>query len=506
MKFAMADQPLEIDADFVLKGLLQHNFLPMQKEDKDELPPIFTSEAFTPELAQKLVDGRIRAKDGFDTIEYKLTRFNGVSRVCSIPHPLAYANLAICIQENWNSIKYIVDNENSMIRPRRHDDGRIIVMDYESSAIKNRRELQSMFSRRFMVRTDISNCFPTIYSHAVPWALIGFTAAKQAKHRRDEWFNQLDERVRWLKRNETQGIAIGPASSNIISEAILARVDDRLKTNSPYVRFIDDYTAYFNTEDEARKFVRELEDELSKYKLLLNLKKTEIVELPQPLEPNWITELTLRLPKTNEVDQLSRHEAIRYLNYAVSLAKQFPDGSVMKYALRSILKQPLDNDARIDALHYALQLCFYHPILIPLLSDILNKLDREDVSIYSEQLQALALQNALFHRSDGMVWIMHYLNIHGMDVRADVASEILRTKDSLGLLLLYLSDNENHKTNVTQLASSIVDGGDNFEMDQHWLLMYQLYLDGQIRNPYPDEDCFDILKDANISFIRLPEF
>jgi len=38
-------------------------------------------------------------------------------------------------------------------------------------------------------------------------------------------------------------------------------------------------------------------------------------------------------------------------------------------------------------------------------------------------------------------------------------------------------------------------------MDQYWLLLYQLYLDGQMKNPYPDEDCFDILSEAGVSFI-----
>ena len=505
MDFVAPDESVEIDADFVLKGLLQHNFLPTQKEDKDELPPIFTSESLTPQLAQQLVNGKVRTQDGFDTVEYKLTRFNGVSRICSIPHPAAYAMFALCIQENWNSISYIAENENSMIKPRRHEDGRIIVLEYESSMMKTNRELQSMFSRRFMVHADITNCFPTIYSHAVPWALVGFSTAKKDKYKKQEWFNQIDKSIRWLKRNETQGIAIGPASSNIISEVILAKVDEKLRNSSHFVRFIDDYTAYFNMESEAQNFIRELEDELSKYKLLLNLKKTEIVELPQPLTPNWITELTLRLPKLKEGDQLSRNEAIRFLDYAVSLAPRFPDGSVVKYALRSIIKEDLADDARIDVLHYALQLCYYYPVLIPLLDNIFNKLNREDVSIYSKQLEKLAIQSALFHRSDGMVWILYYLHRYGIHIRTDVASEILKTKDSLALLSLYLSGDQNERADVIKYAETTIKNAinnrDNFELDQHWLLFYQLCLDGQIANPYSKEDCFDILLEAGVSFI-----
>jgi hypothetical protein len=492
----------DVDADFVLDAILKHNYFPMQKEDRDELPTIFTSISLTPKIAHDLIAGKKRLKDGFDVVEYKLTRFNGVSRICSIPHPVAYADLAVCIYDNWDSLNYIVENENSMIKPRRHDDGRIIIMDYESSKMKNRRELQSMFSRRFMVKTDISNCFPNIYSHAAIWAIVGFAKGKKAKNNKAEWFNQLDEKIRWLKRNETQGIPIGPASSNIISETILARVDEELRRHSPYVRFIDDYTAYFGTDEEARNFVRELEDKLSKYKLLLNAKKTEIVELPQPLEPNWISELTLRLPKTRDTGKIPRHEAIRFLNYAVDLAKQSPDGSVIKYALRSLLKQSLEDDAKVDVLHYALQLCFHNPILIPLLENLLKSFDKDATHEYTPQLEQLTLKNALYHHSDGMVWTLNYINMNQVEIGDDTASKILETQDSLAILMLYLSKNENYKKNVIEFATNIISRGDNYEIDQHWLLLYQLFLDGRIQNPYSDEDSFEILKNAGVSFIN----
>ena len=265
----------KLDAEFVIKALLQHNYLPTQKEDQNELPPIITSKHFTPDLAIKLINGKCRKSDGYDTVDYKLTRFTGISRICSIPYPTAYADLSICIKENWDSLKYIVENKNSIIRPRRHDDGRIIIMDYESSRQKTRKELESMFSCRYFVRTDISNCYPNIYSHAVPWGIVGIDFAKKQKGDRSLWFNQLDHKISWLKRNETQGVAIGPATSNILCEAILARVDEILSKNYHFVRFIDDYRGYFDLDSEAQAFLRDLENELSKYKLLLNIQKTE---------------------------------------------------------------------------------------------------------------------------------------------------------------------------------------------------------------------------------------
>ena len=112
--------PDRLSADEVLNGLLQHNFFPSQKELKEDLPPSISSQSFTKEIAELLIecpDSRAKSM-GYDCMEYKLTRFNGVSRLCSIPHPKPYAQLAYVIHHNWHHLEYIVRNSNSRMKPR----------------------------------------------------------------------------------------------------------------------------------------------------------------------------------------------------------------------------------------------------------------------------------------------------------------------------------------------------------------------------------------------------
>ena len=45
---------MTLDQDFVLAALLQHNYLPMQKSDREELPPVFSSIGFRPNVARVL--------------------------------------------------------------------------------------------------------------------------------------------------------------------------------------------------------------------------------------------------------------------------------------------------------------------------------------------------------------------------------------------------------------------------------------------------------------------
>ncbi|GAH20339.1 unnamed protein product, partial [marine sediment metagenome] len=255
-------------------------------------------------------------------------------------HPIAYAMLCHSLHDNWEELEYITKKEHSLIIPEEHDDGRIIVMKYENFEEKTEHHIKLSFNKKFYVKTDISNFFPSIYSHSIPWALVGFDTAKENRDQ-TEWFNQIDKYQRLINRDETNGIPIGPATSNIICESILARIDKKLKEyykklkkDIIFIRFIDDYTAYLNTYEEAEDFIRRLSEELSKYKLLLNIKKTFIKQLPSPYSPEWLVDIATRIP---DKDNINSANIIQFLDYALNKQVISPDGSVLKYAAKSII-------------------------------------------------------------------------------------------------------------------------------------------------------------------------
>ena len=79
----------------------------------------------------------------------------------------------------------------------------------------------------FLVKADIATCFPSIYTHAIPWAAVGKEKAKNSI-RTDTWYNRIDERCREMCNGETHGLLIGPHTSNLIAEIILTVVDKKL--------------------------------------------------------------------------------------------------------------------------------------------------------------------------------------------------------------------------------------------------------------------------------------
>jgi len=289
---------------YLLRALLKKNYFPMQKRRKEELPPVFTSSDLTKDIATEILAvtlSRDRKKVGFDSVQYKTTRYNHVPRLLSISHPKPHIDLCLEIYNNWSKIKHICSNDNSLILPRKHSDGRTIIMDYETSLEERNRYNEAVFGKKFLVHTDIANFYPSLYSHSIPWALVGITNAKRMQNNTNYWFNKIDKSFRSCCRNETSGILIGPATSNIASEIVLERIDRDLRGNYKYVRFIDDYTAYCETHTEAEEFIRDLSVELMKYKLNLNIKKTEINKLPQAISEQWVGRMREIIPGDTEI-------------------------------------------------------------------------------------------------------------------------------------------------------------------------------------------------------------
>lgn len=481
---------------FLLNALLGYSYFPIQKKDRSELPPFLSTIDLTPQIARGLVNVQSRKRtEGWDSVEYQATRFTGVGRIFNIPHPLPYSALCLCIHDNWANLDYCTRSNQSMVKPRQHPDGRAIIMDYEKA---HPRSLRLSFGKRFQVKTDISNFFPSIYSHAVTWAIVGFATAKA--NRRRNWYNDLDSNICSTKRNETQGVAIGPASSNVIAELVLSRSDTEMeRLGFEFIRYVDDYTAYCTTEEQAQDFIRILGEKLKEYKLLLNIKKTVISPLPCCDEAGWVSELALLLPK----GEINKYTAEQYLDRAQAVSLQEPDGSVLKYAIKALLSRGLKPGVEYEVLPQIINLAFYHPILLPPLNGPFARIDPRNF-IFGSQLHDIALENARRRRSDGLCWSLFYMNRHRIPIQGALAQAVVASRDCLALLLLYLSGDPTHRAAVIHFAQRL-NAADHYELDQYWLLLYELYFDNCIQTPYASEGAFQFLRANGVRFL-LPAF
>ncbi|SFW55281.1 antiviral reverse transcriptase Drt4 [Pseudomonas sp. NFACC04-2] len=494
-----------------LEALTRWNYFPNQKDSSTELPPCFSTSRFTPEVAAELSEIVLtgdRKDFQFDLAEYKATRFNNVPRILGLIHPLAYSKIFTTLKTYRGEILELMDDENSAITAEQHNDGRMFIMNYEDHETKTKDMLDLSFGAEFRAHADVANCFGSIYTHSLEWAIQGYDEAKrqfQKKNGPKHWSSALDTVLRNAKRKETTGLPIGPCTSSIAVEIILAAVDKELAGKFRFVRYIDDYTAYCWTHLEAQEFIRALSIALYKYRLTLNLSKTRITELPEPLVDPWITELNNAIPwraEPNGTSSLCTRDAINFLDFAVQLKRAEPDGSVLKLAAGLICSRAQGDTAAI-VFQYVLSLSWHYPILLPLLEKIDATSDLYDKDAVVQKFNGILEVNALHRRSDGMCWALYYLKQLSAQPTPENVTRVVQTLDATAIALL--SSFEAGEEAAVAYANQVIEGGGLYELDRCWILLYQLFFHGKIANPYADESTFVILKKYDVQFLNSPK-
>ena len=151
-----------------------------------------------------------------------------------------------------------------------------------------------------MVQIDVSKCFDSIYTHSLPWAVIGKSQTKFSLEGSKTTFGgRFDAVMQQLNQNETNGIVIGPEFSRIFAEIILQSADIELertlseraklkhKVDYEIFRYVDDYFVFYNEQSTELRVIEELHEILKTKKLSINAAKVK--SYPKPI----ITEITI---------------------------------------------------------------------------------------------------------------------------------------------------------------------------------------------------------------------
>lgn len=224
-------------------------------------------------------------------------------RIMSLPNPEAFLRLVMLMGDNWEEIQKFAESDHSLspitsihkyepfgsraiLNNENHRESLHAKSDYVAGI---RSCIQVALGYKFRLKVDIANCYNSIYTHAIAWAVCGKEDAKKYLRKKEpanlkksyELADRLDAFIRFQKNNETNGIVVGPFSSRIFSEIILAAIDKELASqNYAFRRYVDDYKFYFRSEAQAKESIPRIERTLSKYGLHLNAAKTEIAPFP----------------------------------------------------------------------------------------------------------------------------------------------------------------------------------------------------------------------------------
>jgi hypothetical protein len=193
---------------------------------------------------------------------------------------------------------------------------------------------------RFTLRTDISRFYSSIYTHSIPWALEGKTAAK--RKRSGGLGNDLDAAFRELQDGQTFGIPIGPDASFVTAEVIACAVDRELSSRGlAGMRFMDDYELVFDSRSDAEAGLAVVEEVLSDFELAINPRKTSIDQLPVELDRQWNAEI--KSYPFNEDRPITSAELVNYFNRVFQLKALYPSDAVLAYAVARLRSVTVDD-------------------------------------------------------------------------------------------------------------------------------------------------------------------
>ena len=217
-------------------------------------------------------------------------------RPIELINPILYVYLVKLISEedNWKEIKRVFKEfqKNEKIiccsipieSYNRNLDKKETILNWWDQFEQNTISKSLIFN--WMAITDITNCYGSIYTHSISWALEGKEEAKKNKQNKKTLGNQIDQIIRAMSYGQTNGIPQGSVLMDFIAEIILGYADlqlgKKIKKNNIedycILRFRDDYRIFAKNEFDLKMILKYLTEVLIDLNFKLNSNKTLITD------------------------------------------------------------------------------------------------------------------------------------------------------------------------------------------------------------------------------------
>ncbi len=465
----------------MLDSLLKKGYFPQ------EIPKLFTTESFANYIKETknnlpAVYTERKAK-WTQQVDHNLLKVGGSRRRISVPNPISFYRLSKAFVSNKDSLYTQWDkSEFSKTKPHSIVGAHRAILTPHSDRSLSR--ITARTGARYILKADISQFYPSLYTHAIPWAIHGKNVAKR-DHSPHLFGNVLDKELQASNYGQTKGIAIGPDTSLGIAELMMSEVDRKFKERTNVLagtRFIDDMEFTFATFQEAENGLAVLESLLFDFELQLNLNKTEIVDLPDNIESPYVSILRRLIP---ESQTNSRAQWIDYFNQSFELTKKYKKDGVLRYAIAAC-KYSVIEDRNWDIVQQLLwQAVTYDPGIIKNVIDILlyNVKDefglREiDKCLAGDILNCIIVQSCNSGHHSEIFWALLSLILLNVDIPATSVKKLIQIDDDFVALLTMTAK---HNGLIEQDIESDLWKSWIFESSfysEHWLFVYECYYHG----------------------------
>ena len=233
----------------------------------------------------------------------------------------------------------------------------------------------------YIFHTDIENCYGSIYTHSIAWALHTKKVAKKKENRDNPKLIgvAIDKNIQSMSYGQTNGIPQGSVLMDFVAEMVLGYADLKLSKKIKaariedylILRYRDDFRIFVNNTQDGEHILKSLTEVMIDLGLKLNSSKTfssnDVIRSSiKPDKLHW-------LEKPRTVKNLQKKLLIIHNH-----AQQFPNSgsvtSALSYFHKRLLKLDKIKKSAKPMISIAVDIAFHNPKTYPIISAILSKL------------------------------------------------------------------------------------------------------------------------------------
>lgn len=447
-------------------------------------------------------------KDKVEPYSYYMSRFTGKGdrRMISIPEISGYVALVNFLRDNKQILRDIImlsQNDNNSFSRIINEDYEIVDVDtygrttfsgqftVGTDGKENQREDHSAFIESMIrkikkmkgangiLHVDISEFYRSIYTHSLCAIGIGVDRARKAflEDSQDpvyKMYCQLDDRVRRLNGARTNGILIGPFISRVLSEAILAKVDEELEDlGLIFVRYADDYEVAIYNEVSINDIKSKLVGAFERYFFRINNEKTFYEKYPFYVFKNYDRIIRSILP---EGTSLSEEDTEELFSTFQKLEAEGEKGAV-RYLLKEYRGKYTFRDKELYT-SYLLNMLFNEEKVLGLVCSIIAddyKENRINIDQTFYDIIYKKLQKEIKERHDlEAVWLVYLLRLTEYEADSNFLKMIFESGNELAMIIAIEEWRDKADKKDLDLC---------WESANSWLLLYQFSLHDEKKRP-----------------------
>ncbi len=413
-----------------MKNILELNevelkvfFLKEENYINFDLPLYFTFQKILKNVDEKINGNKLKTFQDHNPRDFENVNYNLLTnkdgkfawRPFQIINPAIYVSLVntISYKKNWKNIKdrFKVFQENKKIecyslpiisegKSKTDKESQILTWWKE---IEQKSILLAM-DYRYILHTDITDCYGSIYTHSVSWSLHTKKEAKKKENRMNQ--NLLgvviDRHLQDMNFGQTNGIPQGSILMDFIAEIVLGYVDlllsEKLKnvglTEYRILRYRDDYRIFTNNSFETEQIAKVLSEVLSDLGFKLNASKT--------IASDNIIKSSIKEDKRYWIEnkRIAKNKQ-KWLIQLYLLSEKFPNSGTLETQMHEYLKyiekyvekykKPIQNINVLISL--VTEIAFRNPRVIPTAISILTILIDEIKEKQEKKMLINKIQN-----------------------------------------------------------------------------------------------------------------